>query len=125
MIRSHRGPGGGYSLSREAKNISLYEIVCLMGDQEVIRDDLGGSLWRSLDRHMSLQMQQINLSEALQNSTISIEQSTKGLSSSGLVIAAKKTKNPSQKQQVRLLKNVKPRMGPSSVFTFGKYLKST
>ncbi len=124
MIRSHRGPGGGYSLSRETKDISLYEIVCLMDDQEVIRDDLGVNLWLNLDRHMSLQMQQINLSEALQRSSIVIEDSTKGFSLSGLSASSKATKSLARKEQAKQPMKTKPRLGPNSVFMFGKYLKS-
>ncbi|MEN9862946.1 MAG: hypothetical protein RLZZ601_710 [Pseudomonadota bacterium] len=124
MIRSHRGPGGGYSLSREAKDISLHEIVCLMDDQEVIRDDLGVNLWLNLDRHMSLQMQQINLSEALQRSSIVIEEGTKGFSLSGLSTSTKAAKSLVRKDQVKPPIKTKPRLGPNSVFMFGKYLKS-
>ena len=122
MIRSHRGPGGGYSLSKESKDISLYDVVCLMGGNESAREDLGSIFWSDLDKHMSIQMQQMTLSEALQKSLITIEQSTKGFnhvkpSPSTQVLAA-----PQKKKE---LKKTKPRLGPNSVFAFGNYLKTS
>ena len=122
MIRSHRGPGGGYSLSKESTDISLYDVVCLMGGNESTREDLGSIFWSDLDKHMSIQMQQMTLSEALQRSFITIEQGTKGFNpvkptQAPLVVAA-----PQKKQE---LKKAKPRLGPNSVFAFGNYLKTS
>ena len=122
MIRSHRGPGGGYSLAKESKDISLYEVVCLLDGGESLREDLGATLWVGLEKHMNLQMQKITLFEALQRSTVVIEQSTKGISFPDLSAAPKVSVPPKQRKEI---KNLKPRLGPNSVFAFGNYLKAT
>ena len=122
LIHSYRGPGGGYSLAKKPEDISLLDVVILMNDQESIREDLCADLWANLNSHMSIQMKGINLSEALKRSVINIEQSTKGfqLSKSSKLLKDSTTLKPNKK-----LKIVKPRLGPNSVFAFGKYLKSS
>jgi Rrf2 family iron-sulfur cluster assembly transcriptional regulator len=122
MIKSHRGPGGGYSLSKESKDISLYDVVCLMGGNESAREDLGSIFWSDLDKHMSIQMQQMTLSESLQNSFITIEQGTKGFNHAKPIQVTQAVAAPQKKKE---LKKTKPRLGPNSVFAFGNYLKTS
>lgn len=124
LIHSHRGPGGGYSLARKAQEISLYDVVCLIGDQENEREDLSTVLWANLATFMTHQMQQVNLDQVLNRSSIVIEESTKGFSFAR-TSGDTKTVNPTmQKVGKQLTKQAKPRLGPNSVFAFGKYLKS-
>jgi len=121
FILSHRGPGGGYSLAKKPEDISLYDVLSLMNGQEPLYEDLGVSLWANLDAYMDLQMKQITLSDALQRSSIVLEQSTQGLgqvrlnAAPKIPVAAKSKKEPQK---------LKPRLGPNSVFSFGEYLKS-
>jgi Rrf2 family iron-sulfur cluster assembly transcriptional regulator len=122
MIRSHRGPGGGYSLAQEPRDISLYGVVCLLDGKESVREDLAAALWTGLEQHMNLQMQKITLFEALQRSTIVIEQSTKGISFPDLAVVPRVSAQVKPKKEI---KRRKPRLGPNSVFAFGSYLKLT
>ena len=39
FIRSHRGPGGGYSLAKKPEDISLYDVLSLMNGQEPLDED--------------------------------------------------------------------------------------
>jgi Rrf2 family iron-sulfur cluster assembly transcriptional regulator len=121
LIRSHRGPGGGYSLAKKPEDISLLDVVILMNGQEPIREDLCTDLWANLNSHMSIQMKEINLSEALKRSVIDVEQSTKGFQLSKSSKLSKESATPNPKKKMKI---VKPRLGPNSVFAFGKYLKS-
>jgi len=126
IIRSHRGPGGGFSLARKPEAVTLKEVVSLMGDQEAVREDLGAGLWANLDSYMSLQMEKINLSQTLKSSAIMIEKSTRGAHTFTMDLSIKvEPRASSQKLSQTAPKKHKPRLGPNSVFTFGKYLKST
>jgi hypothetical protein len=71
---------------------------------------------------MSIQMQHMTLSEALQNAFITIEQSTKGFNHTKSSHVTQVVTVPQKKKE---LKKAKPRLGPNSVFAFGKYLKTS
>ena len=124
LIKSHRGPKGGYSLAKKAEDISLYEVTCIFDKSDFTRQDLGVSLWMDLESYMKTQMQSIQLSEALKNSSISIEESSRAISFSKLsmklpkVVFAKEkfNKNKSVAQKI---------LGPNSVFVFANYLKGS
>ena len=121
LIKSHRGPGGGYSLARKPAEVSFYDVKTLLEKEESVRQDLGVLLWTDLERHMKIQMQAINLSEALKKSFIVIEGSAKAISFSKPSIKLPKICIP--KKSNKDINNTKKILGPNSVFTFGKYLK--
>ena len=102
LIKSHRGPKGGYSLAKKAEDISLYEVTCLFDKSDFNRQDLGLSLWMDLGNYMKTQMQSIQLSEALKNSSISIEESSRAISFSKL--SMKLPKVVSQKKNLIKIK---------------------
>jgi hypothetical protein len=85
---------------------------------------LGVSLWMDLESYMKTQMQSIQLSEALKNSSISIEESSRSISFSKLsmklpkviLVKEKFNKNKSVAQKI---------LGPNSVFVFANYLKGS
>lgn len=124
MIQSHRGPGGGYSLALDPEKITLHDVVVLMNDHQPIRADLSAELWIGLDLYMSLQMQQVNLAFALQNARITVEEGTKGLCLPRVNIPAKVDAQVKPNTHKNFIKRLKPRLGPNSVFAFGKYLKT-
>ena len=121
FIKSHHGPGGGYSLARKPEDISFYDVKFLIEKEESIREDLGVFLWEDLEKYMKIQMQSINLSQALKKSSIFIEESAKAISIS------KTSRNlPKICMPIKLKKdgnNNKKILGPNSVFAFGNYLK--
>ena len=121
LIRSHRGPGGGYSLGRNPQDISFYDVVTILEKPESVCQDLGVFLWEGLANHMNTQMKCINLSEALKRSSIVIEKNAKSINLLKACIKlpkvsiSKKIKKDSMK--------TKQQLGPNSVFMFGNYLK--
>lgn len=124
MIQSHRGPGGGYSLAVKPENISLKDIVIAIEGEQTPKEDLSAGLWIDLQVFMHEQMARITLQSALQESVIQIEPSTRGLSSikplpklrTSLQSSAKAVKKSPPKK-------IKQRLGPNSIFSFGKYLQ--
>ena len=123
-IRSFRGPGGGYSLLKKPQDISLFDVVCLVNDQSIMRDDLCTQLWNDLDSCMSEHMKKVNLASELDKLSIEIEGATKGLAIKKMV-SLTQTQNSSEVAKLnKTVKPSKPRIGPNSVFTFGRYLQS-
>ena len=112
MVVSTRGPGGGYTLGRQADQISVADIVCTvdeLADGEVTRtEDTGPSreLWLRLNAVMREQMSTITLQSLVE------EQQAKGV-----VVQAPE---PRRAEPVKpLLKPVLTR-APNSVFAFGR-----
>lgn len=124
MIQSHRGPGGGYSLAVNPSTITLKDLVSAIEGEQAPKTDLGADLWSDLQGFMLEQMSHITLEKLLQQSTIQIEASTKGLPTlraepnvrSKVIPLAKLAPKPSTK---KVLKN----LGPNSIFALGKYLR--
>jgi Rrf2 family iron-sulfur cluster assembly transcriptional regulator len=121
LIRSYRGPGGGYSLAKSADEITLYEVVHLFNEQERAPADMALNLWANLDEYMALQMQQITLAKALTKYTVTLEPINKSLNLSTLSSVSKTSK---VKKPKKILSKTKARLGPNSVFSFGEYLKA-
>lgn len=118
LIRSFRGPGGGYSLSSTADQISLKDIVdAIEGDQGDVAG-LSAQLWSDLNGFMRDQMTKISLATTLQNLEVPIE--------STLVRLLRKTadheKPGSPKEKPVAAKKGGSKLGPNSIFTFGRYL---
>ena len=121
LIKSHRGPGGGYSLAKKPEEVSFYDVKSLLEKEENVRQDLGVFLWTDLERHMKIQMQAINLSEALKKSSIVIEDGAKSIRFSKPSIKLPKMSIPRKSHKDR--NHSEKILGPNSVFTFGNYLK--
>ncbi|MBU3602290.1 Rrf2 family transcriptional regulator [Polynucleobacter sp. AM-25C3] len=119
LIRSHRGPGGGYSLAKELGAISVKDIVDATGESPSLEGDPSAQLWVNLDAHMQKQMAQITLSHLLARTAIPIEPSLTRLHLR--LEKASKSKATKASAEKRSNKIRKP-TGPNSVFSFGKYL---
>ncbi|AGG34659.1 BadM/Rrf2 family transcriptional regulator [beta proteobacterium CB] len=123
-IRSFRGPGGGYSLLKKPQDISLFDVVCLVNDQSIMRDDLCTHLWNDLDFYMSEQMKKVNLASELGRLSIEIEAATKGMAIMKMASLTHTQTSAEAKKSNKTVKPSKPRLGPNSVFTLGRYLQS-
>jgi Rrf2 family iron-sulfur cluster assembly transcriptional regulator len=124
MIQSHRGPGGGYSLVSKPEYISLKEVVSAIEGEQTPKADSSADLWSNLQVFMQEQMSHITLDKILQGSVIQIEPSTRGFA--GIKPQSKSQSNPlpAGKTVKKVLpKKVKLRLGPNSIFSFGKYLQ--
>jgi Rrf2 family iron-sulfur cluster assembly transcriptional regulator len=121
LIKSHRGPGGGYSLAKKPEDISFYDVKCFMEKEETVRQDLGVFLWEDLEKHMKIQMLGINLSNTLKKSSINIDADAKVISFVKPSIKLPKISIPKKSKKVS--NNNKKILGPNSVFAFGNYLK--
>lgn len=123
MIRSHRGPGGGYSLVRQPETISLKDIVTAIDGEPNPGSELGAELWVDLQSFMLEKMSQITLDKVLRESNVKIEPSTKGLScmkpEPKIKVSSKSVEKSLKKSPP---KKLKPQLGPNSIFSFGKYL---
>ena len=78
-------------------------------------------LWEDLEKHMKIQMQEINLSNALKKSSINIEGDAKVIGFTKPSIKLPKISIPKKSKKVS--NNNKKILGPNSVFAFGNYLK--
>ncbi len=66
LVQSSRGPGGGYRLGREARDISVADIVLAVDEREAPGDDRPGApatawLWLQLEEAMRQHMAGISL----------------------------------------------------------------
>lgn len=69
LVESTRGPGGGYSLSRDAREISVADVICAVDvplqNSDEVGDEAGcwmtDDLWRQLNSKMMEHMQSISL----------------------------------------------------------------
>lgn len=118
LVHSHRGPGGGYSLAKEPEAISLKDIISATGGTEPLESGLSTQLWVNLDAHMQNHISQIPLSQILANTKIELESNLEQLQvkleRGQKIILAVSVQPPPKKRP--------PSFGPSSVFSFGKYL---
>lgn len=119
LIRSHRGPGGGYSLAKKPETISIKDIVNVTGDPQSLEGGPSAQLWVNLDSHMQKQMAQITLSHLLAKTAVQIDP---GLAHLALKLEkTPKSKMAKASEEKRPNQTKKP-TGPNSVFSFGKYL---
>lgn len=124
MIQSHRGPGGGYSLAIGPEKISLRDVIGVIDGDQAAGSELGAELWADLQTFMFEKMSQVTLASTLEQSSVTIESSTKGLPS--IKPHAKQRASTKLAEKVAKstpAKKVKPQLGPNSIFTFGKYLR--
>ena len=119
LIHSHRGPGGGYSLTKTPEAISIKDIIDATGDSQPLEGGPGAKLWVNLDAHMQNHMAQITLSHILANTAIQIDPSLERLHLR--LEKAQKTKAPKLPVKIKPTK-AQHSLGPKSVFSFGKYL---
>jgi Rrf2 family transcriptional regulator, iron-sulfur cluster assembly transcription factor len=114
LVRSTRGPGGGYTLARQADDISVADIVCSVEDElDAVADGsdatpAGASreLWAQLGTVMRQHMATISLK------SLADEQTARGVS-----VEARAPRRP-------VLAPVRPKApitrAPNSVFAFGR-----
>lgn len=73
LIKSYRGPSGGYSLSKDIKLISLLDVVHAIDKPEFSDDDLSVSLWSEFNSYMQQQLTMISIDQLLNECIIHIE----------------------------------------------------
>lgn len=118
LIRSFRGPGGGYSLCSKADQISLKDIVDAIEGEQGDIEGLSAQLWSDLDRFMRDQMTRISLAATLQNLEVPVESSLARL----LRKAADHKKSGSPKEQIADAKKNGNNPGPNSIFNLAQHL---
>ena len=82
VVRSQRGPGGGYMLNKKANNISLYEIVVAV-EENIDQTQCGGSLncqkdkpcsthhiWTGLNTIITNYMKNITIGDVVTNNKV-------------------------------------------------------
>jgi Rrf2 family iron-sulfur cluster assembly transcriptional regulator len=114
LVESTRGPGGGYSLSREARDISVADIICAVDSPNPGAEDGTGEadcwmtedLWRQLNTKMMEHMQSINLR------MLADEQLAKGVEID--------VKKPRKRGVFAKPKGEARASGPNSVFALGQ-----
>lgn len=117
LIRSYRGPGGGYTLAKNPDAISIKDIVNATDVTKPIVDCLGAQLWVKLDIHMQSQMSQIRLSHILASIIIRIDPNLARLQRKSK--RAQKSKGLMVPKKSKLNKLDEP-LGPNSVFNLGR-----
>ncbi|ARU06260.1 DNA-binding protein [Comamonas serinivorans] len=114
LVESTRGPGGGYSLSREARSISVADIICAVDSAAPGAEDgsdeagcwMTEDLWRQLNSRMMEHMQSINLR------MLADEQLAKGVEID--------VKKPKKRGVFAKPKGESRASGPNSVFALGQ-----
>jgi Rrf2 family transcriptional regulator, iron-sulfur cluster assembly transcription factor len=113
IVESTRGPGGGYTLAREAAQISVADIVSAVDDPldssdgESAADGLSRALWLRLNTVMLAHMANISLQSLVQ------EQQAQGAA-----VEVRRRPRPLLPQPVvKALRTT----APNSVFAFGRY----
>jgi len=125
LIKSFRGPAGGYALIKNPEQVSIFDIVSLSKDNDYGEDILSVQLWTSFREYMQEQMSKITLTDLLKMIPVEIEPSinriktisTSSLKSVEQVLGCKKISKIAYEKKHKNL-------GPNSIFTFGQYLKS-
>lgn len=120
LISSHRGPGGGYSLAKNLRDISVKDIIDATIDPQARVSGLSAQLWVALEAHMQNQMSQITLDQILASTPIKIDPTLETL-------GAKLARAQERKQSVKIspkipTKKGRQALGPNSVFGFGKFI---
>jgi Rrf2 family transcriptional regulator, iron-sulfur cluster assembly transcription factor len=112
IVSSTRGPGGGYTLGRDAADVSMADIITAVED-EVVEGERGmefsGALWDSLHEVMLKHMATISLR------TLVDEQVAKGV----VVQEAKPPRKPVGISPAPVVKPLRS-TAPNSVFAFGQ-----
>ena len=116
LIRSFRGPGGGYALSKNSMQVTINDIVSLFEPVQETESALSTQLWVSLRLHMQEQMSKTTLSELVQMSQVDLAPNMPRIITQRV---SAPTKTISKKANPTTTRN---KLGPNSIFTFGKYL---
>lgn len=77
IVKGTRGPGGGYCLSREAKDINIAEIVIAVEDQERVQKPIGNgqanprsnlinSMWDNLSLRIQSLLNEVTVADLLE-----------------------------------------------------------
>ena len=114
LVESTRGPGGGYSLSRDARSISVADVICAVDTANANADDsmdeagcwMTEELWHQLNTKMMEHMQSINLR------MLADEQLAKGVEID--------VKKPCKRGVFAKPKGESRVTGPNSVFALGQ-----
>jgi Rrf2 family transcriptional regulator, iron-sulfur cluster assembly transcription factor len=128
LIDSHKGPGGGYWLTRQPEEISIGDIMRAVDQAKgATTDGMDGAIWRDLAVKMESYMDSISLATLLPPSSGSPD-----LPDANLI-----HKKVDQKKAKKMLGNLKPMMAHSpkrmakdigsianSVFSWGGQLNS-
>lgn len=124
LVTSTRGPGGGYSLGRDASGISVADIIAAVDEPHVDDPGKGGAgagsteggrmtrdLWAGLDSRMFAYLASVSLKELVE------DQIAKGVS----------TEEPLGRRKVAIAPMGAPARvtGPNSIFALGAALAST
>jgi Rrf2 family iron-sulfur cluster assembly transcriptional regulator len=127
LIDSHKGPGGGYWLTRPPHEVSIGDIMRAVDHSKGFTDGLDGAIWRDLAIKMESYMDSISLATLLPPKS-----STPDLPDANLI-----HKKVDQKKAKKMLSNLKPMIAQSpkrmakdigsianSVFSWGGQLNS-
>jgi len=127
LIDSHKGPGGGYWLTRPPQEVSIGDIMRAVDHSKGSADGLDGAIWRDLAIKMESYMDSISLATLLPPKS-----STPDLPDANLI-----HKKVDQKKAKKMLSNLKPMIAQSpkrmakdigsianSVFNWGGQLNS-
>lgn len=120
LVKSTRGPGGGYSLGRKAGQITVADIIFAVDEPVTEREAApqdGSSRITTPDLWASLGQQMVEYLDSVSLQSLVIEQLARGVKTEGEVEAS---------QPVRSVRRVKPLLpqGPNSVFALGKAFAS-
>jgi Rrf2 family iron-sulfur cluster assembly transcriptional regulator len=126
LAKSHRGPGGGYSLGKAADEISIYEILKVGAQTLPDNSSLSAKLWADLDEHIRRHLSQITLESFLRSNAAQSANPKVANGARALTSKSRNSKTVIQKKLDKtLVQKSKPKLGPSSVFNFGIYLQES
>ena len=125
FIHGYRGAGGGYSLAKDAGDISVKDIVDATGNPQPPIKGPGAKIWLNLEGLVQGRMSQITLEHILANTAVDVEPSMVRLCSRVEKAQLNKTKAHSNNGDERIAVKPLEKLGPNSVFDFGNYLSRT
>jgi Rrf2 family transcriptional regulator, iron-sulfur cluster assembly transcription factor len=125
LIESYRGPGGGYTLAKSAESITVGQVVALFDGVQSSEKKLGMELWDSLRLHMQDQMGKISLSMLVKEFPVDVSVVNKEPKTIKKSLARARTSLKKLKiSKVIVSQKKEAKLGPNSVFAFGRYLNS-
>ncbi|MBU3594792.1 Rrf2 family transcriptional regulator [Polynucleobacter sp. 86C-FISCH] len=122
FIYGYRGAGGGYSLAKNAGDISVKDVVDATGDPQPPVSGPGTQIWLNLEWLIQGRMSQITLEHILANTAVEIEPSMVRLRYRLEKMQPNKTKALSRNGGEPIAVEASKNIGPNSVFDFGDYL---
>lgn len=125
LIESYRGPGGGYTLAKSPDAITVGHIVALFDGIQSSEKKLGMELWDSLRLHMQEQMGKITLSMLMKDFPVEVSLASKEPRTIKKSLVRART-NLKKLKLSKVISGEKKeaKLGPNSVFAFGRYLNS-